>query len=207
MKVLTINEPTFSLQYRVSPRSSSVEETPGGGGEAAADRKPDAAGEIHSNEEQTRSFSSRDVMNDDVDDDEASTVVVTSVVAGCASGLRDVDDGDGGGVKHDVPKKVPDIFDRMGYGSSDDEGYGAEDGEEDEGEDDADVDHVSPFLDAIRAVDSGKVELHVPSLGRLGWVLSYELSSHLASREDLPGGARRSVTTRPGVRVPTHTGV
>jgi hypothetical protein len=111
----------------------------------------------------------------------------TSELAELATG----DDGGGGGgaaTAATAAKKVQDVFDRMGYGSSsdddDNDGRVEESGTD---EDDEDRDHVTPLLDAIRAVASGAEPLHAPSIGALGWSLSYELSSHLSQRDDLPG--------------------
>ena len=84
------------------------------------------------------------------------------------------------------PVKTPDVFDRMGYGSSED-GDGGERAAADVESDDDDRDLVAPLVDAIRRADSGEEPLSPSSIGAKAWALSYEISGFVATLDAPPG--------------------
>ena len=84
------------------------------------------------------------------------------------------------------PVKTPDVFDRMGYGSSED-GDGGERAAADVESDDDDRDLVAPLVDAIRRADSGDEPLSPSSIGAKAWALSYEISGFVATLDAPPG--------------------
>ena len=85
-----------------------------------------------------------------------------------------------------APVKTPDVFDRMGYGSSED-GDGGERAAADVESDDDDRDLVAPLVDAIRRADSGEEPLSPSSIGAKAWALSYEISGFVATLDAPPG--------------------
>ena len=113
-----------------------------------------------------------------------------------------------------APVKTPDVFDRMGYGSSED-GDGGERTAADVESDDDDRDLVAPLVAAIRRADSGEEPLSPSSIGAKAWALSYEISGFVgtldappgvdATIDELPvfirsGGARSGVGSSVGAR-------
>lgn len=85
-----------------------------------------------------------------------------------------------------APVKTPDVFDRMGYGSSED-GDGGERAAADVESDDDDRDLVAPLVDAIRRADSGEEPISPSSIGAKAWALSYEISGFVATLDAPPG--------------------
>ena len=85
-----------------------------------------------------------------------------------------------------APVKTPDVFDRMGYGSSED-GDGGERAAADVESDDDDRDLVAPLVDAIRRADSGEEPLSPSSIDAKAWALSYEISGFVATLDAPPG--------------------
>ena len=93
------------------------------------------------------------------------------------------------------PVKTPDVFDRMGYGSSED-GDGGERAAADVESDDDDRDLVAPLVDAIRRADSGEEPLSPSSIGAKAWALSYEISGFVATL-DAPQGVDATIDELP----------
>ena len=85
-----------------------------------------------------------------------------------------------------APVKTADVFDRMGYGSSED-GDGGERAAADVESDDDDRDLVAPLVDAIRRADSGEEPISPSSIGAKAWALSYEISGFVATLDAPPG--------------------
>ena len=125
------------------------------------------------------------VPDDEATDEVDELLAVGENLAGMT--LADVEgEADADEDPQSAPVKTPDVFDRMGYGSSED-GDGGERTAADVESDDDDRDLVAPLVAAIRRADSGEEPLSPSSIGAKAWALSYEISGFVGTLDAPPG--------------------
>lgn len=155
-------EDTAANDAEASPATADASEDPSGAEGAAA--VPD------------------DEATDEVDELLAVGENLAGMTLADVEGEADVDEN-----PQSAPVKTPDVFDRMGYGSSEDGDGGERTAADVESDDDDDRDLVAPLVAAIRRADSGEEPLSPSSIGAKAWALSYEISGFVGTLDAPPG--------------------